>query len=133
MKKEAFIPAGMEQLCAAYPHAPAMRVGNMVWTAGQVGMTDAGELPDTVAAQADLAFRNLARVLAEAGATLDDIVDPQTFHVGLHQNSKEFGEVKNRYLVKNPPAWTGLGVSELAVPGILLEIKAVAIIGAGQA
>lgn len=130
--KQAHIPHGMEPLCAVYHHAPAMRVGDMVWTSGQVGMTDAGELPEGVTAQADLAFRNLQRVLAAAGASLDDIVDFTSFHVGLPEGSTEFRSVKDRYLVENPPAWTGLGVSFLAVPGVLLEIKAVAVIGAGK-
>ncbi len=132
MIKEGFIPAGMEELCATYNHAPAMRVGDMVWTSGQVGMTDAGDLPATVAGQADLAFQNLARVLAQAGASLDDIVDLQTFHVGLPEGSREFRAVKDRYLVNNPPAWTALGVSYVAMPGVLLEIKAVAVIGSGR-
>ncbi|MEI6643230.1 MAG: RidA family protein [Novosphingobium sp.] len=131
MMKEAFIPAGMEDLCATYHHAPAMRVGTMVWTSGQVGMTDAGELPASVEGQAEFAFQNLARVLNEAGATLDDIVDLQTFHVGLPEGSAAFRAVKDKYLVKNPPAWTALGVSYLAMPGVLLEIKAVAVIGSG--
>ncbi len=109
-----------------------MRVGDMVWTSGQVGMTDAGELPEGVTAQANLAFRNLERVLAEARASLDDIVDFTSFHVGLPEGSAEFRAVKDRYQVDNPPAWTGLGVSFLTVPGVLLEIKAVAVIGAGK-
>lgn len=130
--KQPYIPAGMEPLCAVYHHAPAMRVGDMVWTSGQVGMTDAGELPAGVTAQAHLAFANLQRVLAAAGASLDDIVDFTSFHVGLPEGSAEFRAVKDQYLVNNPPAWTGLGVSFLAVPGVLLEIKAVAVVGAGR-
>ena len=132
MKKQAFVPEGMEALCATYHHAPAMRVGHIVWTSGQVGMTDAGELPATVEAQADLAFKNLARVLEEAGASLDDIVELQSFHVGLPNGSTEFRSVKDRYLVNNPPAWTALGVNYVALPGVFLEIKAVAVIGSGR-
>ena len=132
MKKQAYIPEGMEALCATYHHAPAMRVGNIVWTSGQVGMTDTGDLPDTLEAQADLAFQNLQRVLKEAGASLDDIVELQSFHVGLPDGSKEFRSVKDRYLVKNPPAWTALGVNYVAMPGVFIEIKAVAVIGSGQ-
>jgi enamine deaminase RidA (YjgF/YER057c/UK114 family) len=32
---------------------------------------------------------------------------------------------------RNYPAWTGIGVTSLLLPGLLLEIKAVAVIGSG--
>jgi enamine deaminase RidA (YjgF/YER057c/UK114 family) len=131
MKQQVFIPEGMEELCATYHHAPAMRVGNLVWTSGQVGMSDNGQIPDTVTEQAELAFQNLQRVLECAGATMDDVVELQTFHVGLPNGSAEFRAVKDRYFPNTTPAWTGLGVSFVALPGVLLEVKAVAVINSG--
>jgi enamine deaminase RidA (YjgF/YER057c/UK114 family) len=130
-KQQVFIPLGMEELCAAYRHAPAMRVGNLVWTSGQVGMTDAGEIPSTFDKQAHLAFGNLKRVLECAGASLADIVELQSFHVGLPEGSAEFRKAKDRYLTHSP-AWTAVGVTYLALPGIRLEIKAIAVIGSGS-
>ena len=37
-----------------------------------------------------------------------------------------FTRVKDRYLSPPYPAWTAIGVAELAVPGGLMEIRAVA-------
>ena len=128
-KQHVFIPEGMESLCATYRHAPAMRVGNLVWTSGQVGITDDGHTPETVYEQAELAFQNLQRVLECAGASMDDIVELQSFHVGLPDGSLEFRAVKDRFLPRTTPAWTGVGVSYVALPGILLEVKAMAVIG----
>lgn len=36
-------------------------------------------------------------------------------------------QVKERFFTTGPyPAWTGIGVGELALPGLLLEVKATA-------
>ena len=129
MEKEGFIPEGMEGLCEIYHHAPAMRAGNIVWTSGQVGMKDSGEIPETFVEQAHVAFQNLKRVLEAAGACLDDIVELQTFYSA---DSAGFLEVKDQYLTHNYPAWTGLGVRRCGPPGNMLEIKAVAVIGSGR-
>lgn len=38
-----------------------------------------------------------------------------------------FREVKNRVFPRGTCAWTAVGVSELALPGLLAEIKCVAV------
>ena len=65
-------------------------------------------------------------MLTAAGASIGDIVDLTTFHVGLHANIRTFTKVKDRYVSAPYPAWTAIGISELAFPGGLVEIKAVA-------
>ena len=50
--------------------------------------------------------------------------------VSYHTNMGDIGamnEVKAEYLTKNLPAWTAVGVTSLAFPGQLLEIKAIAV------
>jgi enamine deaminase RidA (YjgF/YER057c/UK114 family) len=46
--------------------------------------------------------------------------------VGLQQNLGKFMKVKDKYLSKPYPAWTAIGITELAVPGGLVEVKATA-------
>jgi enamine deaminase RidA (YjgF/YER057c/UK114 family) len=57
-------------------------VGEFIFVSGQLGVAEDGTIPADGAAQADLAFLALERVLAEGGATLSDIVQLQTFHKG---------------------------------------------------
>ncbi len=44
-----------------------------------------------------------------------------------------FSKVKAEYIPENYPAWTAVGVKELVMPQLLVEIKAIAVIGSGQA
>ena len=67
-------------------------------------------------------------MLEKAGASLDEIVEMTSFHVGLNEHIGIFMQVKDG-LIKEPyPAWTAIGVSELAF-GALVEIKVTAVIG----
>jgi enamine deaminase RidA (YjgF/YER057c/UK114 family) len=54
-------------------------------------------------------------------------VDLVTYHTDM-RDLMRFMEVKNRYFTKDYPAWTAIGVSALAMPGLLVEIKATAVL-----
>lgn len=77
-------------------------------------------------AQFATAFEALGAILAEAGAGLCDIVELTTYHVEMGRHMETFMRVRDRYLSAPWPAWTAIGVSELIVPGGLVEIRAVA-------
>src|SRR5580765_5472710 len=56
------------------PFNQAIRVGNLVFTAGQAGRNrETGQMGDT-REQTDWALRNIAAILAAAGASLTDVV-----------------------------------------------------------
>jgi hypothetical protein len=71
------------------------------------------------------AFEQVRAVLAEAGLDFSDVVELTTFHVGL-EHLRVFGAVKDRHLAAPYPAWTAIGVSALAFPGGLAEVKVTA-------
>ncbi len=59
----------------AQPIPAASRVRNVVMTGGVYGLdAETGKIPDDVRQQATLMFANLARILAAAGASMDDVV-----------------------------------------------------------
>lgn len=59
----------------ANPIPAASRVDNIVMTGGISGLDPAtGKIPDDAAAQCRLMFANLARILAAAGGSMDDVV-----------------------------------------------------------
>lgn len=111
----------------------ATRVGDMIWVSGQVGIdrttTTVGQ---GLEAQARLAFGNLKSVLEAAGASMADIVEIMTFHLDMQGNAMQaFARVKDEFLPDRYPSWTGVGVSQLARPEYLVEIRAVAVAGCG--
>lgn len=78
-------------------------------------------------AQFATAFEALGDVLRKAGARLADIVELTSYHVEISRNMELFMRVRDRYLTEPYPAWTAIGVTELIVPGGLLELRAIAI------
>lgn len=125
-KRRTIIPKGMEFYYEQFQFAPAVRVGKNLYCSGQIGWAGPGQKPPAdPKEQFALAFENLKRVLDAAGADFGDVVEITTFHVGM-QHLNVFGAVKADYLKEPFPAWTAIGVSELAIPGALVEIRATA-------
>jgi enamine deaminase RidA (YjgF/YER057c/UK114 family) len=123
----ALVPAGMEDSGPRYGMAPGVRSGEFIFVSGQLGIEADGTIPAAGPRQAELAFEALARVLAEAGATLNDIVQLQTFQVGgMIETNEWFIPVKSRYITEPYPSWTGIGVASLGGEGAVIEIGAIA-------
>ena len=124
-------PPGTEKVYEKLQFSQAVRVGDTVWVSGQVGMDETGMAGDVIEEQARLAFQNLQRVLEAAGSSLADIVELVSFHTSMN-SIRDFGKVKAEFISENYPAWTAVGVRELALPQLLVEIKATAVIGSGN-
>ncbi len=123
---KAVIPAGTEKVVEAFHFVPGRISGDFVFVSGQLG-THNRVLADGLEAQIEAAFANLGRVLAEAGLDLSAIVEIGSFHVGdVSQHVQAFAAAMKKHLPDNPPAWTAVGVTGLAMAGALVEVKAVA-------
>lgn len=116
------IPARMQPIYDTYHFAPAVIDGEQLHCSGMIGIGADLSVPDDPAAQFTLAFENLRGLLADAGLTFADVTHMTTYHVGLRQHTAAFSEVKDAFMTAPYPAWTAVGVSELAVPGALVEI-----------
>jgi enamine deaminase RidA (YjgF/YER057c/UK114 family) len=126
------IPASMRAMYDAYHFAPATRVGDTIWVSGQVGLDSAMRPGIGMEAQARLAFEGLRAVLTAAGATLADVVELMTFHTDLRGDMAAFTQVKDELFPAPYPSWTAVGVTQLALPELLVEVRAVAVAGCGQ-
>jgi enamine deaminase RidA (YjgF/YER057c/UK114 family) len=127
-EREAIIPQGMEDVYNRIHYAPAVRVGNTIYVSGQIGRDENMQLVEPHEAQIVQAFENLKKVLAAAGATMNDIVDLTSFHTDMRELGL-FMQVKDRYLTQDFPAWTAIGAASLCgAPGYIIEIKAVAVL-----
>lgn len=125
--RELVIPPSMQRIVDRAGYVPAVRVGAIVYCAGQVGRTAELEVITDPEAQFLACWENLRLVLETAGCTFDNIVDMTTYHVQMSRHMPVFRDVKNRVFPRGTCAWTSIGVSELAHPGLLVEIKCVAV------
>lgn len=109
-----------------FGYSPAVRAGDFLYIAGQIGLNPDGTMPENDEGQIVNAFDRLKIVLEEAGASLDDIVELVSYHVGLQNHLGKFVEIKSRYIREPFPTWTILEIAGLARAGLVIEIKAVA-------
>jgi enamine deaminase RidA (YjgF/YER057c/UK114 family) len=110
--------------------------GRTVYVAGQLGLDLDNKLvgpPGDFRAQATKAFENLAAALASVGAGMKDIVKINNYltdmaHIGV------FREVRDRFVnLAAAPASTTVAISQLARPGALFEVEAIAVLPARAA
>ena len=125
-KADLVIPASMQRMYDRFHFAPATRSGGFLLCSGQIGIGPDGRAPADPTEQFTLAFEAVRAVLAEAKLDFGDVFELTTFHVGLREHLGAFTAVKDRYLPEPFPAWTAIGVSELAFPGGLAEVRVTA-------
>jgi enamine deaminase RidA (YjgF/YER057c/UK114 family) len=101
----------------------------VVFVSGQVSVSDDGQLmhADDFPAQVRRVFENLRTVLDDAGGSLADVVKLGVFLTDISR-MPEYGRVKAEFFTGKQPASTAVGVSALAMPGMLIEVEAVAVI-----
>ncbi|MFN8626749.1 MAG: RidA family protein [Candidatus Binatia bacterium] len=114
------------QWAIEYGYSDAVRSNDLLFCSGQVGVEADGSVPADAERQYDLAFGAIAALLAEHGAGPRDVVDLTSFHVDYPQHMTEFMAAKARFQGDARPAWTAIGAAALGMPGILVEIKAIA-------
>lgn len=104
----------------------------LVFVSGQVAEDEHGTLiaPGDHASQARIAFENLGRALAAAGARPADVaritiyvVDHRPEHLAV------ISAARVAVLGEHKPADTLIGVATLAEPGYVIEVDAVAVLG----
>jgi reactive intermediate/imine deaminase len=107
--------------------AQAVRVGSTVYVAGQVAYQPDGTIvgKGDMRAQARQVFENIRGVLEAAGARLEDVVKITAFLTDFSKID-EYIAVRREYLKPGTYAGTGVEVSRLVHPDLLIEVEAVA-------
>jgi len=127
VKREILSPTWEEK----YTFSPAVITegGRTVWLAGQVGFVDddGKSLAGDFEAQTRQVFRNIERVMEKAGGTLNDIVSMTVF-VCDARFSKVFTDLRRDYYSKDFPASALITAAGFALPEIMLEVCAIAVI-----
>ena len=117
------IPEWMKSIYDNFHYAPAVIVGDQLRCSGMIGIRPDLSVPEDPTEQIALAFDNLRGLLGEVGLTFADVVEMTTYHVGLSEQIDRFIAVKDTFVSAPYPAWTAVGISELAIPGAVVEIR----------
>ena len=111
---------------AGYSHVASIAGGRLVWTSGQVGMTADSAVADGWEAQTRLAFANVGRALAAAGAGWGDVVK-LTYFVVSTEELTTIRRVRDEFVdTTAPPTSSLVQVAGLFRPDLLIEVEAVA-------
>lgn len=107
------------------PYSQAIRVGDLVFVAGQLGLKPGDTAVEgDVAMQTEQVLRNLTAILEEAGTSLANLVKTTVFLQDLGDFAA-MNEVYARHAGERPPARSTFEVAKLP-SGALVEIEAIA-------
>ena len=111
-----------------------VRAGNRIFLRGQTGMNMDGNMVgiDDAAAQAENAMRCVKTLLEETGSKLEHICKT-TIYVTDRKYREPVYQVVGKWLKGIYPCQTGLIVSGLAKPEMLMEIDVEAVVPADEA
>jgi len=110
------------------PFSSAVRVENVLYLSGQIGITPDGKLPDTFEGQAKQTMENVGAALKARGAGWGDAFKCTVFIVDM-KNWPAFNAVYVPYFTPGKlPARSAVGASGLAL-GAQLELECLAYAG----
>jgi 2-iminobutanoate/2-iminopropanoate deaminase len=114
---------------AVGPYSQAIRVGDFVFTAGQLAFDPATAklVEGGIEEQTRQVLRNIAAVLEASGSSLDKVVKTTVFLKDIG-DFKAMNGVYGEFFANQPPARSTVEVANL-IPGALLEIDVVAVVG----
>ncbi len=107
------------------PYSQAIQAGNLIFVSGQLPIDAAtGEMPSDIKAQTRQSIANIKAILAEAGATLDNVVKTTVFLADMSYFGP-MNEVYAEVFKKVYPARCAFAVKELPKQA-LVEIEVIA-------
>lgn len=109
------------------PYAQAIRVGDLVFVAGQVALdaTTGQAMSGDVTAQTDRVIENIRAILENAGTTLSHAVENMCFLADARRDFAAFNAAYGRYFDTNGPTRTTVQ-AVLPREGLLVEIRCIA-------
>jgi 2-iminobutanoate/2-iminopropanoate deaminase len=111
------------------PYTPAVRAGDFVYVSGQTprDLVTGDLVGDDIATQARQTLSNVRTVLAQAGATMSDVVSTTVYLEDMSDWAR-MNEVYGEFFTRPYPSRTTVGAE---LRGIVVEISAVAYVKRG--
>ncbi|GAA4008502.1 RidA family protein [Streptomyces sp. NBC_01352] len=108
-----------------FGYSQAIRSGELIHISGQLAFDEAGEFlhAGDFTAQLKQTYANTDKVLEHYGVTRNQVVSQTLYVVNLRQNAAATAEGNLAYFGDHRPASTVLGVTELTLPGQVIEIS----------
>ena len=106
------------------PYSQAIKVGNMLFTSGQIPVDPAtGNIPDGVEAQAKQALTNIKNLIEASGADISNVIKTTVFIADMNDFAV-INEIYSQFFTKPYPARSCVEVARLP-KDVLLEIEAI--------
>jgi 2-iminobutanoate/2-iminopropanoate deaminase len=110
------------------PFSPAVRVGDLLFLAGQIGTDSAGKVvAGGIQAEARQALNNISDVLHKTGSSMDNVVKCTVFMADMKE-WPAMNEIYATYFRRHLPARSAFGATGLAL-NARVEIECIATVG----
>ena len=111
-----------------YPFSPAVRLGDVLYLAGQIGTDSAGRLvPGGIEAETRRTMENIRDVLARTGSSMDRVVKCTVMMADMRE-WPAMNAIYATYFPGNKPARSAFGATGLAL-GARVEVECIAAAG----
>ena len=120
---ELVLPESSRRSYEAMHFAPAQINDGVLYASGVIGTDANGKIPESPEDEFRNAWHAIGAVLKEANMDHSNIFEFTSYHVGLQGHIGKFMKVKDEFLNEPYPAWTAIGITELAVAGARVEIR----------
>ena len=116
------------------PLEQGLKVGNLLFLSGQVALDADGSIigKSDLGAQTRQVFTNIGTLLAAAGADFHNVVKLTTFFtvdITDLDRLQPYFDVRREFFGTHKPTSTGVQITALIYPELMLEVEAVAVLG----
>jgi 2-iminobutanoate/2-iminopropanoate deaminase len=108
-------------------YTDAVRFGDLLFISGMVALDERKNViaPGDVVGQAEFIFATIGRVLAQAGGGFENVLRVTVYLLDVADRTR-INPVRQKFFGATKPASTLIGVRDLALPGLLIEVEAIA-------
>jgi 2-iminobutanoate/2-iminopropanoate deaminase len=127
MMKKVIAPKNLHR---PFGYAHAIQIDKTIYISGQIPLDQEMNVigKNDIAAQTELVYENLKKVIEDAGGTMKNIVMLNIYCTDLEAYDKETRHLRKKYFGDYYPATTAVEVKRLYRPDFMIEIEAVAVL-----
>jgi len=127
MLKKVIAPKNLHR---PFGYAHAIQIDNTLYISGQIPLDQEMKVigKNDIAAQTELVYENLKKVVEDAGGTMTHIVMMNIYCTDIEAFDKETRHLRKKYFGDYYPAVTAVEVKRLYRPDFMIEIEAVAVL-----